>query len=849
MPRKTKAQIRREQTQELRQWITIVILSAFIIIAVSRSGVIGTFMYNILRYFFGELYWLVLGLIIALTLVSLFSRRHTSLRQNPVPVILLIAAILLLCTYIQTDPKTVGFDPAIAFFTDFRSYFQADVTNTMGGGVIGAVLFGLVSSLFGRTGTVLLIAVLFIISMLLLVSLDVYKKSFAAVTEFFRVPDREEKAPKEPREPFNIWKFFSERKAKKKKKFDLKAEEGREEPSDTTIMQTHQEIDESKPYLTTLRNITPDEPTREIQVVHMPGQTISSKDSVFINIDELLQDAPGSGRPAPARKPEPVYEPPEEPAYPDYEQSMIDVDELIPEEEEEEVIAPEPARKEPAAAKPAAAAAEAPEKKKRDPFKNYKTPNPYRLLEEVQRTSANSENEAAAREKGQLLISILRNFDIEAELIDTHIGPSVTQFEIRPDVNVKVSKIIGLTDNIKMQLAARDVRIEAPIPGRNAVGVEIPNVKSTPVKMRELFRNLSQKENQNKLLFVVGKDLLGQTVTCRLDKMPHLLIAGATGSGKSVCMNAIITSLLLRTKPDEVKLLLVDPKKVEFTPYHDVPHLIGPVINDATQASNALKVIVQMMDERYNVFAACGVRNIEVYNERVKAQGGRPNEDGSPAPKPMPYIVVIIDELADLMSVAGKEVESSIQRITQLARAAGIHLIVATQRPSTDVITGIIKANIPSRIAFAVSSGIDSRTILDHIGAERLLGNGDMLYMPIGQSAAQRVQGVFVTDAEVKQITDDVKKRAKPEYDDHFIMLEGVEGNGGMVSVNDDPMFQEIREYVIEAQKASTSLLQRRFGIGYNRAARVIDALEADGVIGPAQGSKPREVYIKPDKS
>jgi len=839
MPRKTKAQIKREQTQELRQWITIVILSAFIIIAVTRSGLIGTFMYNVLRWLFGELYWLVLGLIIVLTLVNLLNRKNTGVKKNPAPVILLIAAILLLCTYVQTDSSTVGFDPAAAFISNFSSYFEADVSAVMGGGILGAVMFGMVSSLFGRSGTVLLIAVLFIIAMLLLISLDVYKKSFTTVADFFRVPDREEKAPKEPREPFNIWKFFSSRKAKKKK-FDLKAEEGKEQPSDTTIMATHP--DPSKPYLMTLNNVVPDEPTEKITVVHMPGQTISSAESVFIDIDDLLQDAPGSRRRKQPAKP--AY--PEEPAYPDYEQSSIDIDELTPEEKPEPQPKKEP--KEPAEEPQETVSSGTVEKKKRDPFKNYRTPNPYRLLEEVQRTSANTENEMAAREKGQLLISILRNFDIEAELIDTHIGPSVTQFEIRPDVNVKVSKIIGLADNIKMQLAAKDVRIEAPIPGRNAVGVEIPNVRSTPVKMRELFRSLSQKENQNKLLFVVGKDLLGQTITCRLDKMPHLLIAGATGSGKSVCMNAIITSLLLRTKPDEVKLLLVDPKKVEFTPYHNVPHLIGPVINDPTKASNALKVIVQMMDERYNVFAAAGVRNIEVYNEKVKAQAGRPNEDGSPAPKILPYIVVIIDELADLMSVAGKEVESSIQRITQLARAAGIHLIVATQRPSTDVITGIIKANIPSRIAFAVSSGIDSRTILDHVGAERLLGNGDMLYMPIGQSAAQRVQGVFVTDEEVRQITEDVKKRAKPEYDDHFVMLEGVEGNAGIVSVSEDPMYEEIKEYVIEAQKASTSLLQRRFGIGYNRGARIIDALEADGIIGPAQGSKPREVYIKKDK-
>ena len=501
----------------------------------------------------------------------------------------------------------------------------------------------------------------------------------------------------------------------------------------------------------------------------------------------------------------------------------------------------------PAAPVPAAPAAPVTPPPVRRPDRPYQLPR-LNLLDPIPPKPKDDINEAAAREKGELLVQALRNFDIESRLIDTHIGPSVTKFEIRPDANVKVSRISGLADDIKMQLAVRDVRIEAPIPGHNAVGVEIPNQKATPVKMKELFSAIPESDANQPLLIVLGKDLMGNVVTCRLDKMPHMLIAGATGSGKSVCMNSIITSILLRTKPDEVKLLLVDPKKVEFTPYQKIPHLIGPVINDPSQASNALKVIVKIMDERYDAFAKAGVRNIQGFNSMV-ASAPPTQPDGSPSPKKMPYIVVIVDEMADLMNVAGKEVESSIQRITQLARAAGIHLIVATQRPSTDVITGVIKANIPSRIAFAVSSGIDSRTILDHVGAERLLGNGDMLYMPIGSSNAVRVQGVFITDDEVKRITDFVSSEAVPMYDDAFIRLEGVNdgegGVGGIAGAAEDPMFNEIRDYVIEVQKASTSLLQRRFGIGYNRAARMIDLLEEKGIIGPAQGSKPREVYIK----
>lgn len=841
MARKTKAQIRKEQNEELRQWITVVILSAVIIIGIMRTGIVGLFLFNLQRYLFGNLFWAVLGLLIGLILLSMINKKHGIEGKNPLPVILIVCGIMMLCTYADIHDGTTGWNPFVDMIALYKQYFDAQMSVNASGGLIGALLYSLCSTLFGRAGTLLIIAVLFIIAALLLVSLDVYKKAFAVVCDFFRTPGRQEVIEQqqlelaetgEEKEPFNLWNWIAAHRKPKEPKKPRRPVYQDEEPV------IYEEEEERVPVVRTLYNIRADGPTQEIPIVQIPGKVISSRKSVFINVDDLYE-APYMHEDAS------VYEEPEpEPAYEP--QEWIETDEPYEPETfdepvtEEPVIEPEPVEQ---------TQTRPPVKHAPKPKKNriYRMPNAGNLLDNVPRSSAYTDNETAAAEKGELLLRILKNFDIDAELIDTHIGPSVTQFEIRPDVNVKVSRILGLTDNIKMQLAAKDVRIEAPIPGRNAVGVEIPNVSSTPVRMKELFKMIPAKDKDRKLLFVVGKDLLGEAVTCRLDRMPHLLIAGATGSGKSVCMNSIITSLLLRTKPDEVKMLLIDPKKVEFTPYHDIPHLIGPVISDPAKASAALKVIVQMMDERYNIFSSCGVRNIEVFNEKVKAQGGKPGPDGSPAPKLMPYIVVIIDELADLMSVAGKEVESSIQRITQLARAAGIHLIVATQRPSVDVITGLIKANIPSRIAFAVSSATDSRTILDHAGAERLLGYGDMLYMPIGMNAPIRVQGVFVTDEEVQRITDDVKKNGVPEYNDHFIMLEGVEGNEGVIGVNEDPMFAEVKEYVIEAQKASTSLLQRRFGIGYNRAARMIDALESAGVIGPAQGSKPRDVYMKPE--
>lgn len=470
-------------------------------------------------------------------------------------------------------------------------------------------------------------------------------------------------------------------------------------------------------------------------------------------------------------------------------------------------------------------------------FTHYVLPS-LSLLEIVQTKRSSQVNAQAATIKGKKLIEILDQFQIPAQLVQTYIGPSVTKFELRPDSSIKISKIAALADNIKMELQAKDIRIEAPIPGRNAVGIEVPNVEMTMVRLIELMRSIPKEKENKKLLFLLGKDLMGKTIVGELDKMPHLLIAGATGSGKSVCVNALISTLLLRTSPHEVKLLLIDPKKVEFTSFHDIPHLIAPVISDANQAAKALKTVVALMENRYEVFATVAVRNISSYNEKVLAY---PEDHLSI----MPYIVVIIDELADLMMVAGKEVESSIQRITQLARAAGIHLIVATQRPSTDVITGIIKANIPSRIAFAVSSSIDSRTILDFGGAEKLLGNGDMLYMPLGETANIRVQGVFVSDDEVNKIAQAAKSQGKPHYDDAFIHLEGVENNEGFVNISDDPLYKEVKQFIIQSNKASTSLIQRRFALGYNRAARLMDLLEQEGIIGPSNGSKPREVLRK----
>ena len=469
----------------------------------------------------------------------------------------------------------------------------------------------------------------------------------------------------------------------------------------------------------------------------------------------------------------------------------------------------------------------------------YKLPQPSLLT--TKSSSNKKDEETNARTNEKRLSNVLREFGVNANVVNVEIGPTITKYELELETGTRVNKILQLQDDIKLALATADIRIEAPIPGKTYVGIEVPNKKSSVVSFKEVITLLKKEKSleSNKLAVALGMDVSGHPVYCELDKLPHLLVAGATGSGKSVCINTIICSILMRARPDEVRLVLVDPKKVELACYEDLPHLHWPVVKDAKKAALALKEVVKEMDHRYDLFAEAGVRNIAGYNEYVEF-----HKDDENQPEKMPYMVVILDEVADLMMVASKDVEECIMRIAQLARAAGIHLIIATQRPSTDIITGVIKANIPSRIAFAVSSGIDSRTILDSVGAEKLLGRGDMLYSPIGASSPTRAQGAFLTDDEVSTIVDFCKKQLEPTYDTSLENASSSSSDGEAYDDYDEE-YEDCRAFVIQEQKASTSLLQRRFRIGYNKAARIIDQLELDGVIGPQQGSRPREVYIR----
>lgn len=777
-----KSKTRKSQKQkqmvenEVLVYIYSLVLITLSIIGGLQIGFIGELTTSIIKYVFGNLYGVIYGVIIVLCVMMMLKK---SVRD--VPMKYLIGIGVLLCAWIiaasiPQNETLKGMDILSRYLQDSMLIFRGEIAAK--GGLIGAFLVSLCTFLFDYKGTWIIVIALLILALILLLSGSGFAKLKTGAASLA--------APFVSMRKNHAAKGNARRERKQQAKKAKKEQE--EVPEEAKSM---------------FGKINIDERVR-------PGQVS------FLDVDDDF-DMQSDGRSTAflADKKHALEEESdvlEQQAFKEAENKRIIEDTIGGEDTFVSSF--------------------------QEDWSKYKLPR-LTLLKDAGKKSRSTANVSAANDAGRQLIEILDQFGVKATLIATHIGPAVTKFEVKPDLGVRVNKISNLQYDIKMALAAKDIRIEAPIPGKSAVGIEIPNVEKTSVSMKELMKNIPDKLAQSKMLFALGKDLMGNCVYGELNRMPHLLIAGATGSGKSVCVNSIITSILMRARPDEVKLLLVDPKKVEFTPYKEIPHLLGPVITDGDEANRALKVIVTMMDNRYELFSMAGVRNIAGYNAYIEAHP----EEGL---RPLPWIVVIIDELADLMLVAAKEVEASIQRITQLARAAGIHLIVATQRPSVDVITGIIKANIPSRIAFAVSSAVDSRTILDQMGAEKLLGYGDMLYVPVGETVATRVQGVFVSDDEVADICEFVSRQGKPKFDDAFVRLELLDGGVGPTSSETgDPLYDEVKEFIITTRKASTSLIQRKFSIGYARAARLIDTLEDNGIIGPARGSKPREVYAK----
>lgn len=714
---------------------------AISVIALCKLGIVGNFCFQFFSYFFGDVVYAVLILMILACLYVIIKKDISLIPKKYIfGLIFVLLGWMTLEAIIQTRPDPVWSNFSNVFENTFEILFDSMPVRS---GLIGGLLLGIFGSLFDYTGTYLVVGLFFVLAICLF------------GYDYFIKREKKEK-PKQ------------KEKKKETKIEDVPIHEGKTDSVFVDVDNDFIDLEENKP---SFQIIEADDPKPKKKETSKKRASKPKKEEK--SIEEHIDSVPVS---------------------------YVDTQE--------------------------------------DPYVNYRLPR-LSILDSVQRKSRTSTNATVAKQQGQKLIDILYEYGVNAKLVQIHIGPSVTKFEIKPELGVRVSKISNLANDIKMALAATDLRIEAPIPGKSAVGIEIPNVEKTPVQMKELMQSIPKEFDSKKLLFCLGKDLTGDNVYGELNRMPHLLIAGATGSGKSVCVNSIICSLLLRTKPDEVKMILIDPKKVEFTPYNDVPHLLAPVITDGDLANKGLKVVVEMMDHRYDLFGNLGVRNIQAYNEYVL---NHPDEHL----RPLPRLVVIIDELADLMLVAAKEVEASIQRITQLARAAGIHLVVATQRPSVDVITGVIKANIPSRIAFAVSQAVDSRTILDQAGAEQLLGNGDMLYLPNGETSPKRIQGVYIKDEEVNRICEYVKSQAKPHYDDAFIQLKDLQNMGKEVASEcADPLYEEVKRFVITSRRASTSLIQRKFSIGYARAARLIDVLEENRIIGPANGSKPREILVQ----
>jgi len=464
------------------------------------------------------------------------------------------------------------------------------------------------------------------------------------------------------------------------------------------------------------------------------------------------------------------------------------------------------------------------------------------LLKQVPQTDQTAEVKLIDENKDKLR-QTFKSFGVDVDVKKASLGPTITKYEVQPAVGVKVSKIVNLADDLALALAAKDIRIEAPIPGKAFVGIEVPNKTISSVSFREITEN--QKDKTHPLIVPLGKDVSGNIIEADITKMPHLLIAGSTGSGKSVAINTIITGILMKSKPSEVKLILIDPKMVELNVYNGVPQLLIPVVTDARRAAGALQKAVKEMERRYKLFAETSHRNIGEYNDDVDKFNETAEDDKKM--ERLPYIVVIVDELSDLMMVAGHEVEAAIVRLAQMARAAGLHIIIATQRPSVDVITGLIKANIPSRIAFAVSSGIDSRTILDSVGAEKLLGRGDMLFQPIGKSKPVRLQGAYISESEVENVVKFVSNQQEADYDEDMIPTD-VDDGSSSDDKPDDEYWDDAVEMIVEKQSASVSMLQRRFSIGYNRAARMVDEMENKGIVGASEGSKPRKVLITPEQ-
>ena len=783
--RPTKAELDRQKAIKRMLWT---FFFAFVLIfPVFRLGFFGVTLYNIFRVFVGSMAY---PLIFAIY-VYLFGFKWLRKHSNYVTGFWMVFAGLLLefHAYLFSLDRMNGLDifPGTKDLL-FGELVSVQVARFAGGGMLGALLYQPISFLFSNIGSFMIGVLIILLGAFILSPWDVldimeYAKEAwqkGAEKRLERTAQRQEKK--------------AERQARKEREAEERAEAER------------------------LADLTVDEETGEI--LDDAAEALPQEAEIFAPEPEISDYAS-----------EDYYDnlPPED--YEDFQEDYAPYPEDLPSEEFPPSMVVE--------------GDDAPVEVDFTPKELLQYKLPHIDLFAPDKPKSQSKEKNIVRKNIRILEDTFKSFNIDVKIERAEIGPSVTKYEVKPAVGVRVNRISNLADDLALALAAKDVRIEAPIPGKSLVGIEVPNSEIATVSFRELWEQ--SKTDPNKLLEVpLGKAVDGSARSFDLGRMPHLLVAGSTGSGKSVAVNGIISSILMKARPDQVKFLMVDPKMVELSVYNDIPHLLIPVVTNPRKAAKALQKVVDEMENRYELFSKFGVRNIAGYNAKVEDWNAQSQEKQIP----LPLIVVIVDELADLMMVASKEVEDAIIRLGQKARAAGIHMILATQRPSVDVISGLIKANVPSRVAFAVSSGTDSRTILDENGAEKLLGRGDMLFKPIDENHPVRLQGSFISDDDVERIVTFIKNQASADYDESFDPGEvsendfggGSSANGG--SSEGDPLFEEAKALVLETQKASASMIQRRLSVGFNRATRLMEELEEAGVIGPAEGTKPRKVLM-----
>ena len=783
--RLTKAELDRQKAIKRMLWT---FFFAFVLIfPVFRLGFFGVTLYNIFRVFVGSMAY---PLIFAIY-VYLFGFKWLRKHSNYVTGFWMVFAGLLLefHAYLFSLDRMSGLDifPGTKDLL-FGELVSVQVARFAGGGMLGALLYQPISFLFSNIGSFMIGVLIILLGAFILSPWDVldimeYAKEAwqkGAEKRLERTAQRQEKK--------------AERQAQKEREAKERAEAER------------------------LADLTVDEETGEI--LDDAAEALPQEAEIFAPEPEISDYAS-----------EDYYDhlPPED--YEDFQEDYAPYPEDVPTEEFPPSMVVE--------------GDDAPVEVDFTPKELLQYKLPHIDLFAPDKPKSQSKEKNIVRKNIRILEDTFKSFNIDVKVERAEIGPSVTKYEVKPAVGVRVNRISNLADDLALALAAKDVRIEAPIPGKSLVGIEVPNSEIATVSFRELWEQ--SKTDPNKLLEVpLGKAVDGSARSFDLGRMPHLLVAGSTGSGKSVAVNGIISSILMKARPDQVKFLMVDPKMVELSVYNDIPHLLIPVVTNPRKAAKALQKVVDEMENRYELFSKFGVRNIAGYNAKVEDWNAQSQEKQIP----LPLIVVIVDELADLMMVASKEVEDAIIRLGQKARAAGIHMILATQRPSVDVISGLIKANVPSRVAFAVSSGTDSRTILDENGAEKLLGRGDMLFKPIDENHPVRLQGSFISDDDVERIVTFIKDQASADYDESFDPGEVSENDfGGASSANGgssegDPLFEEAKALVLETQKASASMIQRRLSVGFNRATRLMEELEEAGVIGPAEGTKPRKVLM-----